>query len=354
MTVHQNIVFTNDVSDALSEILCRKSFNRLFVITDSNTRQKVLPKLSANTHISEAQIVTIEAGDMNKNLNTLASVWTFLGTNGGTRHSLVINLGGGVVTDLGGFAAATFKRGIPFINIPTTLLSAVDAALGGKTGINFNGLKNEIGVFKEAEDVIISTTFLDTLPIEEVKSGYAEMLKHGLLKDKNTFDQLLKYDITSGDNTHLLSLLKESVEVKASIVRQDPLEKGIRKALNLGHTAGHAFESLALQRNKPIPHGYAVAYGLVIDTILSHFLYGFNSADVYRIADYVLYNYAAFHITCDDYDKLLTLMKHDKKSQHGEINCTLLSAPGEIHTDCTIPDETMKEALDLYRDLMHI
>lgn len=351
---HQNIIFTNEVSRAITTVLAEKQFNKLFIVTDTNSCEKVLPRIADNKYVSEASILTIEPGDVNKNLDSLSVVWRGLEAGGGTRQSLVINLGGGVVTDLGGFAAATYKRGIPFINIPTTLLSAVDAAVGGKTGVNFNGLKNEIGVFCEATDVIISTVFFDTLPAEELKSGYAEMLKHGLLKSDEAFQLLMKHDLESGDKEQLLSLLKESVEVKAEIVKQDPTEQNIRRALNLGHTAGHAFESLAMQRNQPIPHGYAVAYGLVIDAILSHFECGFDSALVHRLADYVLYNYDAFYITCDDYDALLTLMKHDKKSRGGEINCTLLGAPGDICIDCVIPDETMKEALDLYRDLMRI
>ena len=351
---HQNIIFTNAVSDALTRVLQAKKFNKLFVITDSNTRCKVLPRLADNQYVADAVVVEFPAGDVNKNIDSLTSVWQQIGEAGGTRHSLAVNLGGGVVTDLGGFAAATFKRGIPFINIPTTLLSAVDAAIGGKTGINFNGLKNEVGAFCEASDVIISTAFLDTLPECEVKSGYAEMLKHGLLKSRECFMSLVNFDVANGSKDRLLELLKESVEVKAEIVRQDPHEHGIRRALNLGHTAGHAFESMAMARQTPIPHGYAVAYGLGIDAVLSHFVCGFDSADVHRIADYVLGNYGAFHITCDDYDELLRLMKHDKKSSHGEINCTLLGAPGDIRIDCIIDDDTMKEAFDLYRDLMHI
>ncbi|MGM9804196.1 MAG: 3-dehydroquinate synthase [Muribaculaceae bacterium] len=352
---HQNIIFTNDLNNALNDILSNKTYNRLFVITDSNTRQMVLPKLAQNSHIANAVIVEFAAGDVNKNTDSLISVWQQIGEGGGTRHSLAINLGGGVVTDLGAFAASTFKRGIPFINIPTTLLSAVDAAIGGKTGINFNGLKNEIGVFNEATDVVISTAFLSTLPQTEINSGYAEMLKHGLLKSRETFMQLLNFDISHcTDMEQLLVLLKESVEVKAEIVRQDPHEHGLRRALNLGHTVGHAFESMAMMRNKPIPHGYAVAYGLVVDAVLSHILCQFSSADVHLIADYVHTHYGSFYITCDDYPQLLNLMKHDKKSRQGEINCTLLGAPGDIRIDCIINDDTMKEAFDIYRDLMHI
>ena len=252
---HQNIIFTNAVSDALTRVLQAKKFNKLFVITDSNTRCKVLPRLADNQYVADAVVVEFPAGDVNKNIDSLTSVWQQIGEAGGTRHSLAVNLGGGVVTDLGGFAAATFKRGIPFVNIPTTLLSAVDAAIGGKTGINFNGLKNEVGTFCEASDVIISTAFLDTLPECEVKSGYAEMLKHGLLKSRDCFMSLVNFDVAHGSKDRLLALLKESVEVKAEIVRQDPHEHGIRRALNLGHTAGHAFESMAMARQTPSPHG---------------------------------------------------------------------------------------------------
>ena len=258
------------------------------------------------------------------------------------------------MTDLGGFAASTFKRGIRFINIPTTLLSAVDAAVGGKTGVNFRGLKNEIGVFNEADAVIISTCFFSTLPIAEVKSGFAEMLKHGLLKGAETYDRLLAYDFESRDYDHLLDLLRESVEVKADIVSQDPHERGIRRALNLGHTAGHAFESLAMSHKNPIPHGHAVAWGMVVELTLANMLCSFPSSRVQEYAKFILENYGAFHITCKDYDALLTLMRHDKKSENGEMNFTLLSDVGEVKINCCASDDDVRAALDIYRDLMHI
>ena len=351
---HQNIIFTNAVSDALTRILQAKKFNKLFVITDSNTRCKVLPRLADNQYVADAVVVEFPAGDVNKNIDSLTSVWQQIGEAGGTRHSLAVNLGGGVVTDLGGFAAATFKRGIPFINIPTTLLSAVDAAIGGKTGINFNGLKNEVGAFCEASDVIISTAFLDTLPECEVKSGYAEMLKHGLLKSRDCFMSLVSFDVANGSKDRLLDLLKESVEVKAQIVEQDPHEKGLRRALNLGHTAGHAFESLAMDRKSPIPHGYAVAWGLVVELTLSNMLCGFPSARVQEYASFVLENYGSFHITCNDYDNLLQLMGHDKKSEHGEMNFSLLADVGDVKINCEATADDVKAALDIYRDLLHI
>jgi 3-dehydroquinate synthase len=273
---------------------------------------------------------------------------------GATRKSLVVNLGGGVVTDLGGFAAATYKRGIPFVNCPTTLLSAVDAAVGGKTGINFNGLKNEIGCFAEATDVIITTRFFTTLPAVELKSGFAEMLKHSMLSSHDDFETLLDFDLAHVDYDRLLQLLKTSVLVKERIVREDPHEQGLRRALNLGHTVGHALESMALHKGKPVPHGYAVAWGLVAEAVLSHMTMHFPSTDLHRLAHYVKAHYGAFYITCDDYDTLLELMHHDKKSQNGEINCSLLATCGNVKVNNTIDDADMKAALDIYRDLMGI
>ncbi len=350
----QNIIFTNEISQALNEVLDSVEYNRLFVLTDENTLHYVLPKFAEVLSLRQATIITIPAGDVNKNIDSLAQVWRELGEGGGIRHSLLVNLGGGMVTDLGGFAASTFKRGIRFINIPTTLLSAVDAAVGGKTGINFNGLKNEVGVFNEAHSVLISTLPLFTLPIEEVKSGFAEMLKHGLLKDAHTFNRLLQYDFDQHNAEHLLTLLEESVNVKREIVAIDPHERGIRRALNLGHTVGHAFESLAMQRQAPIPHGYAVAWGMVVELIISHIMLKFSSATLHRYADFVYQNYGAFHITCDDYPLLISLMQHDKKSLQGEMNFSLLADVGDIKINCVASDDDVKAALDIYRDLMHI
>ena len=298
--------------------------------------------------------ITIKAGDINKNVESLTHIWEQLGTNGATRRSVLINIGGGMITDLGGFAASTFKRGIRFINIPTTLLSSVDASVGGKTGINFNGLKNEIGVFNEADAVIISTRPLATLPINEVKSGFAEMLKHGLLSNKDIFNKLLDYDFNRLPNEHLLSLLEESVNVKRDIVSQDPHEKGLRRALNLGHTVGHAFESMAMKRQSPIPHGYAVAWGMIVELILSHMMLKFDSTILHRYAQFVYDNYGSFHITCDDYPELINLMAHDKKSNSGEMNFSLLSDIGNIEINCIASEDDVKAALDIYRDLVHI
>ncbi|MBR5639263.1 MAG: 3-dehydroquinate synthase [Muribaculaceae bacterium] len=345
MTLH----ITNDVDATLNSIIEGGNYNVVIVLVDTNTRRLVLPLLPC---LSNAHIIEITPGDDNKNLVTLSHVWSEMVQCGATRHSLLVNLGGGMVTDLGGFAAATFKRGIDFVNVPTTLLGAIDAAVGGKTGINFNGLKNEIGVFAPAKAVIVSTIFFPTLPEKEFKSGFAEMLKHAMLHSHDSFDQMLSFNFQSIDYDLLLTLMKESLLVKQNIVEQDPTEQNMRKALNLGHTVGHAFESKALDDGKPVPHGYAVAWGLVVESVLSHIMLQFPSADLYTLARFVKENYGVFHITCDHYDQLLDLMRHDKKSQNGEINCTLLKECGKPVINNTIKEDDLKTALDIYRDLI--
>ena len=266
---------------------------------------------------------------------------------GATRHSLMVNLGGGMVTDLGGFAASTFKRGITYINIPTTLLSMVDASVGGKTGINFGGLKNEIGVFNNAQSVILDTTFLRTLDHENLLSGYAEMLKHGLISHEAMWAELLNFNLDSLDI--LGRMVADSVAVKQRIVTEDPHEQGLRKALNLGHTAGHAFESMALQR-RPILHGYAVAYGLVVELYLSVAKTGFPQDKMRQTVNMIKENYGRMAITCDDYPQLLELMHHDKKNTGRTINFTLLGGIGDIRINQTATEEEIKEALDFYRE----
>lgn len=351
----QELIFTNDVATHLDNVIDRLRPANVFIISDVNTDSLVVPRLRAESHhLADAPSIMVKTGDINKNIDSLAFIWKQLGDRGASRHSLAVNVGGGVVTDMGAFAAATFKRGIHFINVPTTLLSAVDAAVGGKTGINFNGYKNEIGAFAEADAVIISTTYFNTLPDQELLSGYAEMLKHGLLSNRNVYHDLLSHNVTgSADPERLLSLLEESVKIKADIVAKDPTEKGLRKALNLGHTIGHAFESLALSRRSPIPHGYAVAWGLVAELVLSHIQLDFPSDDVHRFARYVRENYGAFDITCNDYPELMRLMHHDKKNPDSStINFTLLSAIGSPVIDRTATDDQIKASLDIYRDLM--
>ncbi|KAA6324254.1 3-dehydroquinate synthase, partial [termite gut metagenome] len=279
-------------------------------------------------------------------------VWQVLSDKGATRYSLLINLGGGMVTDLGGFAAATFKRGIAYINIPTTLLAMVDAAVGGKTAINFNGLKNEIGVFALAVSVLIDAEFLTNLDYPNILSGYAEMLKHGLISDTAHWSELLSFDIDHIDYARLNSLVGKSVQIKERIVTQDPYEHGIRKALNLGHTMGHAFESFALAQGRPVLHGYAVAWGIVCELYLSHRKMGFPKEKMHQTIQFIKENYGTFEMDCRLYDNLYEYMKHDKKNSGDFINFTLLADVGEIRINQNADRNIVFEMFDFYRECM--
>lgn len=344
------ILYTHDIVPTLDACLRDKKYDRIFLLDDTVTHVHCLPLLSAWVEERGVQVLTMEAGDVAKNLDTLSSIWQQLTEKEASRHSLLINLGGGVVTDLGGFAAATFKRGIDFINIPTTLLSMVDAAVGGKTGINFAGLKNEIGAFRSAVDVIVDTTFLRTLDNENICSGYAEMLKHALLHNAAMWAEHLEQDLQHPDYEALARLVQQSIEVKERIVGEDPHEKGLRKALNLGHTFGHAFESLALSQGRPVLHGYAVAWGIVCELYLSSVLLGFPSAHFHPTVRFVRETYGQFSFTCKDYDRLLDYIRHDKKNVGGQTNFTLLAGIGQIRLDCHANRDLICEAFDFLRE----
>lgn len=351
-----NLVFTNHVFQALDEAVAAMNPSSVHVLVDVNTKAFVLPLLQAESKaVADAKVIEIKAGEMFKNLDSLTYIWKQLGDGNANRRSLLINLGGGVVTDMGAFAAATFKRGIAFINVPTTLLCAVDACVGGKTGINFNGLKNEVGVFRDADLAIVSTLFFNTLTSQELLSGYAEMLKHALIYSPELTKKMLAYDVTNYNPDSLLHLLEESVAVKQKFVDADREDHGARRALNLGHTAGHAFESLALKRKSPLPHGYAVAFGMVVSLVLSRMKFGFPSDVLNTYAGYVSRHYGAFEISCNDYPQLLAYMHHDKKNDSGDtINCTLLRAIGDVAVNISVTDDEMTAALDIYRDLLHL
>lgn len=346
----QDIIIAEDLGRSLQEAIGRVEHDRLFVLVDTTTHNLCWPVISGLPAMSGAQIISIPPTDDAKTLETLSAVWTALQRGGATRHSLMVNLGGGMVTDLGGFAASTFKRGMAYINIPTTLLSQVDASVGGKTGINFGGLKNEIGVFNCASSVILSSTFLRTLDSANLLSGYAEMLKHGLLSTDGELNRLLGFDITSPNYGTLQQMVAKSVSIKEDIVEHDPTEKGIRKALNLGHTAGHAMESLALEEGRTVLHGYAVAWGLVMELYLSVCKCGFPSMEMQRIASYVREHYGRFFYECRHYDRLYEFMCHDKKNEGGHINFTLLGGVGDIRINQVATRQEIEEMLDYYRE----
>lgn len=348
----QQVILCQELSASLTLAIDKCPHDKLFILTDEHTHRLCLPQLKGIPALEGATEIVIGAEDVHKNLETLATVWQALSEQGASRHSLLINLGGGMVTDLGGFAASTFKRGIAYINIPTTLLAMVDASVGGKTGINFNGLKNEIGTFAPATCVLIETEFLRSLDAHNFFSGYAEMLKHGLISTRQHLAELLSFDTEKIDYAALKTLVGRSVQVKEDIVEQDPQEHGIRKALNLGHTVGHAFESLALAEGRPVLHGYAVAWGLVCELYLSYIKAGFPKEEMRRTIQFVKENYGCFTFNCKQYDRLYELMKHDKKNSAGVINFTLLKEVGDICLNQTADKDTIFEMFDFYRECM--
>lgn len=348
--MNQKVIVSGNLERDLVNAIAECEHDKIFVLTDQTTHDMCLPKLQNFLCLKGAQSIVIKAGDTNKTLDSLAEVWTALSQGGATRHSLMINLGGGMVTDLGGFAASTFKRGIDFINIPTTLLAMVDASVGGKTGINFGGLKNEIGVFSDSKFVIINTQFLDTLDHDNICSGYAEMLKHGLISDNKHWAELVGFNLAQPDLAQLQRMVAESIKVKERIVTEDPHEYGIRKALNLGHTVGHALESFAMKHGRPVLHGYAVAYGMVCELYLSARKTGFPTDKMHQTVRFILDHYDRLPYTCDDYPELLELMRHDKKNTSGIINFTLLGGIGDIRINQTATKEEIEEALDFLRE----
>lgn len=350
----QEVIICHDLSQDLKKAVTSQHFDKLFILTDEHTKEFCYPVISRFDWLKEADIhlISIAPGDMHKNVETLAYVWKTLGNEGATRHSLMLNLGGGMVTDLGGFAASTFKRGIRYINIPTTLLAMVDASVGGKTGINFNGLKNEIGVFSPAQHVLIDTQFLKTLDTPNLLSGYAEMLKHGLISTTEHWAELLNFDMDHIDYKRLQLLVETSVQIKEDIVEKDPFEKGIRKALNVGHTVGHAFESWALENGRPVLHGYAVAWGIVCELYFSCLMTGFPKDKLRQTIQFIKEHYGVLTFDCKEYDRLYEFMTHDKKNVGHLINFTLLGEIGDIRINQPATKEEILNMLDFYRETM--
>lgn len=353
--MEQRVIISKNLETELATVISECEHEHIFVLTDETTKRLCWPRISSYFSLKNAKLITIGATDTCKTLESLSHVWQCLSEEGATRHSLLINLGGGMVTDLGGFAASTFKRGIDFINIPTTLLAMVDASVGGKTGINLDSFKNEVGVFNESKFVLLDTEFLRTLDGKNLRSGYGEMIKHGLISDTETWAELLNFDLGNPDFKLLLTMLAKSVKVKERIVTEDPKEKGIRKALNFGHTFGHAFESFSLihdgeKGKEPILHGYAVAYGLICELYLSVMKQQFPTDKMTQTVRYIRESYGMMDITCDDYDELVDIMRHDKKNTSGIINFTLLSDIGNIHINQTATDEEIKQCLDFFRE----
>ncbi|MBR6277350.1 MAG: 3-dehydroquinate synthase [Bacteroidales bacterium] len=349
MNLPQNVVCNLDFQTELKKVL--EGFNgKVFVLVDENTEKFCLNKLTLLAEY-KTNVIKIKSGEEHKNLNTLSQIWSQMSECGGDRKSLFINLGGGVIGDMGGLAASLFKRGIRFINIPTTLLAQVDASCGGKLAVDFNGLKNEIGLFRNPDKVIISTEFLKTLDVEQLKSGMAEMLKHALLYNEKYFFELKEFNPLKPDYALLSSLVETSVKIKNEFVSSDPTEKGLRKMLNLGHTIGHAIESYSFETSSPLLHGQAVAAGLVCELYLSNNYLDFPHTKLMEIVRYINELYKPFLFKFDTYEYLYSLMTHDKKNSDGQINFSLVSDFGKYKFDCKCKKDDIFQALSFYNQI---
>lgn len=339
-----NIVFTRDAGGKLKSKLGNTNPSDIFVLVDNNSRNYCLGHLNLG-YVPGHHIITIAEGEHNKTIESVIEIWHTLSASGARRNSVLINVGGGLITDIGGFAASTFKRGIHCINIPTTLLSQVDASVGGKTGVNFNGLKNEVGTFSVPDWVIIDNSFLQYLPQRQVLSGFAEMLKHALLADEKQLSEMMQADLSKVAEEKFLDAIQQSVAVKAVIVENDPREKGLRKALNFGHTIGHAIESVAIKKNLNIYHGDAVAYGMIAELYLSVKKLGFGEKLYETVKNFIREKYPVYH-PVDEPEELYELMLHDKKNEREDVNFTLLRKPGEVEPDHYCSRNEILEALE--------
>lgn len=345
-----SIFFNAESYEVLNQHVAQKAYSGIFIITDTNSNEQCLPQLLSNlTTEINIEIIEIEPGEESKNIDTCVEVWKILTDFGADRKSLIINLGGGVVTDLGGFVASTFKRGIAFIHIPTTLLAMVDASVGGKNGVDLGALKNQIGVISNPEMVLIDTAFLDSLPQNQMRSGLAEMLKHGLIFDKtywNRFTDLSKIDFADFD-----ALIHRSVTIKNTIVMQDPTENGIRKALNYGHTIGHAIESYFLQNptKETLLHGEAIAAGMVLEAFMSLSGNKINSKEYYEIKNVINGIYKRIIFDDADLGPILELLIHDKKNEYGNIQFALLDGIGGISINQNVENEIIMQAFHDYK-----
>lgn len=344
------IHFNEKGYQALNLHLRETKYSNIFIIVDTNTNEyclnKLLPALETDLNV---EIIEFEAGEINKNIETCIQIWNVLTELGADRKSLVINLGGGVVTDLGGFVASTFKRGIDFINIPTTLLAMVDASVGGKNGVDLGNLKNQIGVFNLPVMVLVDTEYLDTVPQNEMRSGLSEMLKHGLIYDKDYWEQFL--NLQEIDYADFDQLIYRSIVIKNDIVTLDPKEKNLRKSLNFGHTLGHAIESYFLENNNKVTllHGEAIAVGMILESFISW------KKELLTIEEYTQIKVAIKSIYEDiifdenDIDPILDLLIHDKKNEYGTIQFALLETIGKIKINQLVENELILEAFADYK-----
>lgn len=349
-TQEYTIHFNSNCYSAINQYIETANFSKIFILVDTNTHEHCLGYFLSKLNTPQSvEIIEIEAGEINKTIDTCGGVWNALSDLEGDRKSLIINLGGGVVTDLGGFVASCFKRGIKFINVPTSLLAMVDASIGGKTGVDLGTLKNQIGVINFSEMVLVDTKFLETLPQNEMRSGLAEMLKHGLIQDEAYWHKMS--DLSKFSLDDLDQLIYESIIIKKNVVAQDPNENGLRKTLNYGHTLGHAIESYCLSNNEKetLLHGEAIAIGMVLATYISNKLLGFPREKLEQIKASIHNIYGFVNFSQKDCLAIIELLKFDKKNTHGNINFVLLEDIGKSKIDCQVDNSVIIEAFEYYK-----
>ncbi|AZA57430.1 3-dehydroquinate synthase [Chryseobacterium shandongense] len=344
------ITILNENFSQLNDFLSSRSFSKIFILVDENTHEYCLPVLLGNLETDLAfEILEIEPGEEMKNIQTANQLWEILTEMQADRKALVINLGGGVITDMGGFIASTYKRGIQFINIPTTLLSICDASIGGKTGIDLMHYKNMVGTFTFPEQIFVYPKFLETLPYKELRSGFAEMLKHGLIADDKHWENLIH--IQKLDFESVIPHIETSMEIKHSIVQQDFQEKSIRKTLNFGHTIGHAIESLYLSQGNPVLHGEAVAMGMITETYLSFAENLISEEDCTIIIENIQKYYPYLDISDFKDEDIFELLINDKKNTDSKINFSLLTGIGSCNFDHQCSRKKIASSIEFYRKL---
>lgn len=342
-------VFFEKNLESLETFITSRNYSQILVLVDRNTNDHCLPILqSALSEITDYDIIEVDPGEENKNIDFCIGVWKTMLDFGADRKALMINLGGGVVTDMGGFAASTYKRGIDFIQIPTTLLSQVDASVGGKTGIDLDNVKNIIGTFTQPQAVFISGQFLLTLDDRQMRSGFAEVIKHGLIYDKDLFFKTKAVNLETDD---LDDIVFRSVEIKNEVITEDPTEKGLRKILNFGHTIGHAVEGYSLIHDaNPLLHGEAIALGMICEAYIAHKINGLSAADLSEIVGTFDNRFQRYSFSGDIYRELIALMQNDKKNEVRKLGFALLSEIGKCDYNIYVEEELIAESLDFYRN----
>ena len=349
-----SIYISKNISKEINRFLKvnENKYSKLFILVDENTIEYCYPQMVACIPAFEnAEIIEIESGETSKNIEVCTQIWTTLSDYGADRQSLIVNLGGGVISDMGGFIASVFKRGIGFINIPTTLLSQVDASVGGKVAVDLNHIKNEIGLFSNPLAVFIDTAFLQTLDERQLLSGFAEMIKHALISDALYWEKLKETDIF--DFEKIDALVETSIHIKNKIVIDDPFEKNKRKALNFGHTIGHSIESYFLEKEnsqKVLLHGEAIAIGMVCESYLSNKIVQLPNEELEDITSFILSMYKPVVLRKTDHDRIIAIMLHDKKNENGLINFSLISSIGKCEINKTSKPDLIKESLKYYSE----